>query len=100
MLDPSEKTASMLVNEKLIEDDGYSRVSNDKTTTWAVLETVNGRLNWIWKPLGDVRPQIITSNKVISDNVWHSIEIRLDQNERNKRLWYISIDKGRRQRIK
>lgn len=86
----------MLTNEKLIEDDGYSRASNDAASTWAVLETVNGRLNWIWKPLGAVRPEVLTSNKVISDNMWHSVEIKLGENERNMKSWFISIDKGRR----
>ena len=85
----------ILANEKLAGGDNYSRIAGDSTTSWAVLETVNGRLNWIWKPAGTQRPQLLTSNKVISDNMWHSIEIKVDLNSNNKKAWFINIDKGR-----
>ena len=36
----------------LIETDLTNKLSNQPSSTWAVLEMVNGRLNWIWKPIG------------------------------------------------
>jgi len=49
--------------------------------SWAVLEIVNGRVHWIWK-LKNKPPQVMTSNKVISDNEWHSILIDVKGNVR------------------
>ena len=45
--------------------------------SWAVLEIVNGRVHWIWKLKNRPQAQVMTSNKVISDNEWHSILIQV-----------------------
>jgi hypothetical protein len=56
--------------------------AKEPRVSWAVLEIVNGRVHWIWK-LKNRPAQVMTSNKVISDNEWHSILIDVKGNVRN-----------------
>ncbi|CAG5105711.1 Oidioi.mRNA.OKI2018_I69.chr1.g2385.t1.cds [Oikopleura dioica] len=89
-----------LVNqdERTLILDQINKKAKDPNVSWAILEIVNGRVHWIWK-LKRRAPQVMTSNKVISDNDWHSIQIDVTEGSVGDRssAWDINIDKGRSQ---
>ena len=56
--------------------DFWNSQSSAKGESWGVLEIVNGRVNWIWKPETKQNAFVITTKTIVSDNQWHTIKLR------------------------
>ena len=56
--------------------DFWNSKSSTKGESWGVLEIVNGRVNWIWKPESRPDAFVISTKTIVSDNQWHTIKLR------------------------
>ena len=61
--------------QKIISDkkDFWTKKPSEITDSWAVLEIVAGKLNWVWKASGRRAPNIISTTTIVSDNKWHTV---------------------------
>ena len=94
-------------NQNSVTTDFWSKKPSEITDSWAVLEIVAGKLNWVWKASGRRAPNIISTSTIVSDNKWHTVTLTLGcaNNARKSRCggtWEIRIDEkaGRMESVK
>lgn len=88
----SVKVLALFGQIVMVDSDFWSKKADEISASWAVLEIVNGKLNWVWKAEGQRgAPNIISTSRLVADNKWHTVKLSLRKVQRGGN-WEIKID--------